>query len=89
MGLRMLASDWPRCAWYVLFPPLAVVLVSQAFGRGNALGIEWLPLTLAAAGLNLLFKGATTAFYLRRYPEQDTSRKVDEIPVAPYPYDDL
>ncbi|MDQ4125144.1 MAG: hypothetical protein M3134_06040 [Actinomycetota bacterium] len=66
IGFRMLRDHWPRTAWYAAIPPLAVVLMlrvteSSAFGLPGALA-----LTAAGTLLNVWFKGATAAFYLRR-----------------------
>lgn len=66
IGLRMIKDTWPRCALYVLVPPLAVTILSR-FLPSSVIGV-WLRLALlpTSALVNLLFKGATAAFYLRR-----------------------
>jgi hypothetical protein len=65
LGFRMLRDHWPRTAWYSLVPPLAVVLMLRVSEPSSVRGV-----TIAAAAvsvlLNLWFKGATAAFYLRR-----------------------
>jgi hypothetical protein len=35
IGLAMLRSEWPRCGWYALVPPLAIVLVARAIPRST------------------------------------------------------
>jgi hypothetical protein len=72
LGVRMIRSEWPRCLWYVLVPPLAVLIVVQLLGRGGAWGVGvQLIASIMAALLNLWFKGATAAFYLRRHEPMD------------------
>ncbi len=72
MGLRMIRSEWPSCAWYVLVPPLAALFVAQTLTRVANVGIGGQLLTSALATLlNLWFKGATAAFYLRRHEVGD------------------
>ena len=71
IGFRTIKEQWPRSAWYVFFPPLVVALLAR-----------WIPITLfgfwpqlttivVSTLLNLWFKGATAAFYLRIYPTGD------------------
>jgi hypothetical protein len=72
LGVRMIRSEWPRCLWYVLVPPLAVLIVVQLLGRGGDWGVGvQLIASIMAALLNLWFKGATAAFYLRRHEPMD------------------
>jgi hypothetical protein len=68
LGVRMIRSEWPRCALYVLAPPLAIEAV---------VGLRWIAslgevgsyaVSGFAAVMALAFKGATAAFYLRRCP---------------------
>jgi len=69
IGLNMLKDEWPHCAGYALVPPLAALLVVQTL-PASALGTgARLALGLGTTLLNLWFKGATAAFYLRRHPE--------------------
>jgi Na+-driven multidrug efflux pump len=80
----MLRDHWPRTAWYALMPPLAVVLllrVAQAQETSRVVVI----LSVFGALLNLLFKGATVAFYLRNVEVGDTGAAFLERPgrVAP------
>lgn len=66
IGLRMLRSEWPRCAWYALVPPLALVLLVQSIPRSTLGVIPVAGLGVLASMLGLGFKGATAAYYLRR-----------------------
>jgi hypothetical protein len=84
MGLRMLRDHWPRTAWYALMPPLAVVVllrVAQAQETSRVVVI----LSVFGALLNLWFKGATAAFYLRNVEVGNTGAAFLERPgrVAP------
>ncbi len=66
LGLRMLSDHWPNTAWYALVPPLAVVLMLRVT-EPSSLGLEGRMLvSIGSTLLNLWFKGATAAFYLRR-----------------------
>lgn len=67
-GLRMIRDEWPRCALYLLAPPLAI---ETLFGlrRIAAVGVVTsFVLAMVAAALGVAFRGATAAFYLRRQP---------------------
>jgi hypothetical protein len=71
IGLRMLRDEWPRDAWYALVPPLAALFVVQTLPR-SLIGTSWrIALVFSATLLNLWFKGATAAFYLRRHDVGD------------------
>lgn len=65
LGFRMRREHWPRSAGYALVPPLVLVLTIPLNN------LEWVSLgpqvllTGVFALLNLWFKGATVAFYLR------------------------
>lgn len=65
LGLGMIKEQWPRSAWFVVFPPLVVTVLARAIPL-NVLGF-WIHLISIALStlLNLWFKGATAAFYLR------------------------
>lgn len=65
IGFREIGAEWPRSAPYVLIPPLMLevgvrLLPLRWAGLAGALA-----LSLLTTGLNLIFKGATAAFYLR------------------------
>ena len=67
IGLRMIRTEWPASAVYVLLPPLAMlaavrVLPASKVGVAGRIGI-----TVATTLLYIAFKGATAAFYLRRH----------------------
>jgi hypothetical protein len=66
IGLAMLRAEWPRCAWYALVPPLAIILVARALPRSTLGVIPDAALGVTASMLGLWFKGATAAYYLRR-----------------------
>lgn len=66
LGFRMLREHWPRTAWYAAVPPLAVVLILRVTESSTSTGPGHVALSVVAALLNLWFKGATAAFYLRR-----------------------
>lgn len=72
IGLRMIRTEWPASGAYVLVPPLVsfaivrfVGLWSDADFASRVLAVTLAPL------LNLWFKGATAAFYLRRWEAGD------------------
>ncbi|MGH9197816.1 MAG: hypothetical protein ACRD1T_18995, partial [Acidimicrobiia bacterium] len=81
IGIRMIKQTWPRCVPYVVVPPLAVTLVTRFF-LPESVGIGWrVALLPGSALLNLLFKGATAAFYLRRFEVGDNGA-VGKEPMA-------
>jgi len=72
IGWRMLRDNWPRSAGYTLVPSLALLVTFQTF-PGPFLGtIDTLVANAVLILINLWAKGATTAFYLRRYHTGDT-----------------
>jgi hypothetical protein len=108
LGLRMIRSEWPNAALYVLVPPLAILLVSYlAPGAASIRRIKenWdlikagrqpqpidesirlisAGLSALSAMLGLLAKGATTAFYTRRFdvPAFGASSGPEDTPAAP------
>ena len=66
LGFRMLREEWPRPIWYAVVPPLAVVVMLRVTEPAGIGIVEQMSLTAASTLLNLWFKGATAAFYLRR-----------------------
>lgn len=66
LGVRMLRDQWPRTAWYALVPPLAVVLMLRVTGAPSLDLPARIAVSIGSTLLNLWFKGATAAFYLRR-----------------------
>ena len=64
-GLRMIRTTWPSAVFYVFFPPLALQLL--VFQPERVIGSRAVYVSAAAiaALINLLFKGAVAAFYLR------------------------
>lgn len=69
VGVRMLRAEWPATAWYALVPPLAIVALTYLRPVGSGMSAVWWIASGVATLLNLLAKGATAAFYLRRHPE--------------------
>ena len=63
IGLAMILQTWPRCAFYVLCPPLAVNILSVVYPVSIPGARLVLDVVLALAWL--LAKGAIAAFYLR------------------------
>lgn len=63
-GLAMLRVHWNHAKFYAIVPPLAALLTAQYFAREiGAVGA--VGLAVVAGLLNLWFKGATAAYYLR------------------------
>jgi hypothetical protein len=65
ISFRTIRHQWPRSGMYALVPPLAALLFlrflpERTLPVGTVIG-----LTAVGVLLNLLFKGATAAFYLR------------------------
>ncbi len=71
LGWRLLRQDWPRCAWYALMPPLALVLVTRSLPRSSLSVVPAAIIGTLAWMLNLCFKGATAAYYLRGHDVGD------------------
>src|SRR6266404_4748898 len=63
IGLEMIRQTWPRCALYVLCPPLALNIL-HVLHPVSHLGMQ-LALSAALAFVGLVAKGAIAAFYLR------------------------
>jgi hypothetical protein len=69
IGVRTIKNEWPRSMWYVLTPGLASGAVAL-LRPGAVIGpLGSLVLGFVGGLLALWFKGAITAFYLRRHPE--------------------
>jgi hypothetical protein len=63
IGFGMIRQTWPRCALYVLCPPLALSIMSWVFPV--SILVAQLALTAVLVVVSLLAKGAIAAFYLR------------------------
>jgi len=63
IGFGMIRQTWPRCALYVLCPPLALNIL-HVLHPVSHLGMQ-LALSAALAFVGLVAKGAIAAFYLR------------------------
>jgi hypothetical protein len=66
LGLAMLKTTWPECAWYALAPGftlgvLALALPRSVVGNGGGIGVALVGGTIALA-----CKGAAVPFYLLR-----------------------
>lgn len=66
IGLTLLRRTWRHSAAYVLFPPLAVLILTR-FSTGPV-GWGGAALIVVSSLFNLLAKGATAAYYLRVMP---------------------
>lgn len=72
IGLGMIRSEWPTSAWYVLAPPLAALVLARSLPEVTSIGVGGaLILSASATLLNLWFKGAIAACYLRRHQVDD------------------
>jgi hypothetical protein len=63
----MIRAEWPRSAWYVFVPPLAIFAAAHA----TRAFVGPVPVFLASAVAALVasvFRGATVAFFLRHRP---------------------
>jgi hypothetical protein len=67
IGFRMISTEWPTAAPYVVVPPTLsfAILLLAAPWNDRALFTS-IAITMGSTLLNLWFKGATAAFYLRR-----------------------
>ena len=75
IGLTLLRRTWPHAALYVIFPPLAVVLLTR-FSTGPV-GWGGGALIVASSLVNLVAKGATAAYYLRLMPITEPNGDLD------------
>ncbi|MDT7572770.1 MAG: hypothetical protein QOE05_2944 [Actinomycetota bacterium] len=75
IGLRLLRLTWPHAALYVLFPPLAVLLLTR-FSQGPV-GWSGAALIVISTLVNLLAKGAVTSYYLRLMPVTEPDGDID------------
>jgi hypothetical protein len=75
IGLRLLRLTWPHAALYVLFPPLAVLLLTR-FSSGPV-GWGGAVLIVASTLVNLVAKGAVAAYYLRIMPITEPDGDID------------
>jgi hypothetical protein len=84
LGFRMLRDHWPQTAWYALAPPLAVALMFRVTEPSSLSFGGRIAVSAGSTLLNLWFKGATAAFYLRRVPvgSQGAAFAKDEDEVA-------
>ena len=83
IGLRLLRLTWPHGVLYVLFPPLAVLLLTR-FSQGP---VGWIgaALIVASSLVNLVAKGAVAAYYLRMMPITEPDGDIGAGVVAPVP----
>jgi hypothetical protein len=66
-GLRLMRETFPQSFLYVAIPPLAALMTLRLLPAFFSLTVYVL-LSILGALLNLWFKGATVAFYLRHQP---------------------
>src|SRR5207253_7095589 len=84
IGIAMIRQTWPRSAWYVLFPPLALSLLNYIFPVSD-LRLELL-LTSVLVLVTLLAKGAIAGFYLRErgsYSDDGAAYIPPQVPEPP------
>jgi hypothetical protein len=73
IGLRMIRTEWPACSGYVVAPPIVSFAIVRFVGPwSDADLLSRLLIVACAPLLNLWFKGATAAFYLRRHEPGDS-----------------
>ena len=77
IGLRMLKEHRRHALAYLLTPPLALAVVSRLIVRATPGGAIYLIEQVLIALLDVVFKGAITAYYLRHAPSPD------ELPGSP------
>jgi hypothetical protein len=68
LGMAMLRQHWRHAAAYILAPPLALVATSRALVNAFHSGWVYVVIQILIAMLDLAFKGAITAYYLRHAP---------------------
>lgn len=76
-NIRLIRTAAPVSLFYVLIPPLALLLTLRFIPPSQLGSGVWLTLTMLGVFLNLLFKGATAAFYLRQHPDVPDTGAVD------------
>ena len=92
VGWRMIRETWPACALYVFAPPLALEALARAWWVGPLGIIGSIVVGLLGGLVGLASKGATAAFFLRRYPSGDDGAafahqgsQVDPVAAPPRP----
>jgi hypothetical protein len=65
LGWNITKSTWPTNAWYMLAPGVTVVAIAAVLPESVASSVVYLVTGLISALLNLWFKGAIVAFYVR------------------------
>jgi hypothetical protein len=70
VGIRMIRAEWPRSAWYVFLPPLAIFAAAHAT-RAFVGPVPVFAASAVAALVASICRGATVAFYLRHGPVPD------------------
>lgn len=85
INFRTIRTQWPTSIPYVLVPPFAALLLLQRMPTETLATSTEVVLTGLAAVLNLVFKGATAAFYLRfnEVPDDGTYGKRPEMSKPP------
>lgn len=68
IGFAMIRQSWPRCALYVVCPPLALNMINLVF-PSHLWGVQ-MAITAGLTVVALCAKGATAAFYLRERPSR-------------------
>jgi len=68
-GLRMLRSTWPACRAYALVPAMTLGAFSLVFLPTDDTLVRFATV-IVTTGLGLIAKGATAAFTIRRFPQE-------------------
>lgn len=76
-NFRTMRAGWPTSLLYVLIPPFAALVTLRLLPVTRLGSGLYVALAVLGVLLNLLFKGATVAFYLRLHPTQDAR---DQVP---------
>ena len=76
-NVNLIRRAAPASLIYVLIPPLAALITLRLVPPTRLGQAAWLALSMLGVFLNLLFKGATAAFYLRHHPEVGDFGAVD------------
>jgi hypothetical protein len=82
LGLEMIRTEWPRCLPYVAIPPLVLVVGTRLIsGTGQDPSLVVASSAVGALA-GLWFKGAITAFYLRRHWTGDDGAAFIDAPTS-------
>ena len=80
INFLMIKNHWPTSGWYMFVPSFAALLLLRSLPRDFTPTEVLIPLTIAGILANLLFKGATAAFYIRHHLDVPDDGAVDMSP---------